>query len=121
MVETNIGILLACLPSMLPILRLMLGQKTRPSADEGRDSDLSASANSRKVWPSNWRSRKNSLSFSRLNDCKDTELNSVSCGPSVSVYRTTSDLKDDFPDVAIPQGIHVKRDIEWSQDDGRRD
>ena len=113
-VETNIGILLACLPSMLPSLRLLLGRKTRSMGDEGRDSDLSGSGNS------NWKSRKNSLNFSRLNDAKGTEMHNVPSGPSVSVYRTTSESKDEFPDVAPLYGIHVKRDIEWSQHDSRR-
>ena len=96
----------------------MLGQKNRSTADEGRNSNLSASANSRKMWGS-WKSRRNSLSFSRLNenDCKSTELESMQCGPSVSAYRSTSDLKDDCPDVAPPHAIHVKRDISWSHDE----
>jgi len=110
-VETNIGVLLTCLPSMLPILRLLLGKPVKASnaADSAPPSNDSKV---RKLWPSTWKTNTSDQSFSRLNESHNE---AEGYGQMVAVYRTKSDEEGKASAVTEPRGIHVKQDIEWTQ------
>jgi hypothetical protein len=114
-VETNVGILLACLPSLLPILRFVLGQKLRTEAVQSSDRTLATGTKRR--WPSAWNPTKNDTAFSRLTDSQVGRVPGSKAESSVQIYKTTSEDHTELQETESPQGIHVKRDIEWTQDD----
>jgi hypothetical protein len=109
-VETNIGVLLTCLPSMLPILRLLLG-KTAKASNAAQSPPPSNGSRARKLRPSTWRTNMSDQSFSRL---KESQTEAEGYGQMVAAYRTTSDEEGKASAVTQPQGIHVKQDIEWT-------
>ncbi|MCJ1352543.1 MAG: hypothetical protein MMC33_002527 [Icmadophila ericetorum] len=95
MVETSVGTILACLPSMTPLLRLALGQRL-------------ATSTSRKG-----PSTSNSSHFARLNDLHANPATMY--GADVEIVKTgaNSDHVELLDAIDFQKGIQVKSKIQW--------
>ena len=103
---------------MLPILRLLLGKKPKASnVSDGNPPTIGSKK--AKFWPSTWKtnSTASGQSFSRLDEPAYGEAEGY--GQMVAVYRTKSDEEGKASATTVPQGIHVKQDIEWTQSQQR--
>ena len=112
-VETNIGIVLACLPSMRPLLRIALGQKLNSTHHDTTVKSFVAGP-----WP---RGQVKSMvnddtgSFKRLNESSaSSDRATPQFGQRTLVSTGGRSKALELRQISAPvDAIHVERDIEW--------
>ncbi len=111
-VETNVGVVCACLPSMRPLLRLALGQRINKTPAEIAKSSRSVRG---KYWPSTKKPLHDHTSFTRLRE-SDGPQGAGSYGQSMPVYAGTESEEIELQERQnTNDGIFVKRTTEWKR------
>ena len=111
-VETNVGIICACLPSMGPLLRLALGQRINKLSNGSARPSRPIQA---KYWPGIRKPFHENTSFARLRD-PDVSAVAGSYGQSVSVQATAKSEELELQGKTnTKDGIFVKQTTQWER------
>ena len=115
-VETNVGVILVCLPSMLPLLRLFLGQKLNKPSNRNISGGSSKIANRREFWRRYQKSRSDDAnSFVRIDKIFAVADTGYMPPPTVQIRANPNNLE--LSRMKRPQqGIVVNSDIDWNSE-----